>query len=327
MKYQTFFRILFICYLLSLYNFTSANTKTDTTYYEIWEIDTLENIGGHSTTVIGNPKVVSTDMGRAVQFDGVGDMLLIDANPLGNTTEYTVEIIFKPAASFPNNVDPRFVHIQDLNDPDAKRVMMEIRINSRNLWYLDGFMKTDMANLTLIDTGKVHPTEQWMHAATTYKDGVFKTYVNGIEELSGNVAYSTALVAPTAKTSLGARMNQQNWYKGIIKRFKVTQKALAPEDFLSITTPSSIIENLSQDRIQIFPTRADDFINIAVDKISTELNLKIYNTLGQVVNTMLLRSDGNEQFRINTSNLLPGLYYLVFTWADFKESVPVLIKH
>ncbi len=329
MKHFTLFRAVAVTVLICLSYLSSANSiaDTDTTYYEIWDIDTLENIGGHTTTVIGNPQVVSTDMGRAVEFDGNGDMLLIDANPLGSTTEYTVEIIFKPAASFPNNVDPRFVHIQDLNDPQAKRVMMEIRINSRNQWYLDGFMNTDIANLTLIDTGRVHPTEQWMHAATTYKDNVFKTYVNGVEELSGNVAYSAALVAPTAKTSLGARMNQQNWYKGLIKTFKVTQKALSPDEFMKIN-PTSVVQ-YSDDRLNVllFPSIADDYINLSTSLNNSNLKMNIYNSMGQLVYADFFSCKGGNNFRISTSNLASGIYYVVLNSKEINKSLPIVIEH
>jgi hypothetical protein len=125
-----------------------AERKADTTYYELWDIDTLENIGGHPTTIIGNPQVVMTDIGKAIEFDGDGDMLLIDANPLGEAKEFTIEIIFKPDGAYPQNADPRFVHIQDPDDAAQKRVMMELRITAENLWYLDGFMNTDNASLT-----------------------------------------------------------------------------------------------------------------------------------------------------------------------------------
>ena len=311
-----------ICFLPA-----KCQSESDTVNYEIWEIDTLENIGGHATTVIGNPKVVSTDMGRAVQFDGDGDMLLIDANPLGSSTEYTVEIIFKPTASYPDNVDPRFVHIQDLNDPVAKRVMMEIRINSRNQWYLDGFMKTDIANLTLIDTGLVHPTEQWMHAATTYKDGVFKTYVNGVEELSGNVAYSSALVAPTAKTSLGARMNQQNWYKGLIKRFKVTQKALSPDEFMKLTQ-TNVEQNREDNKsVQIFPSIANEYVNISTRFQSSKLKLKIYNYMGQLVYNDSFICSGANDFRVPTSDLASGIYYVVLNSKEVTKALSIVIEH
>jgi hypothetical protein len=204
----------------------------DTVYYETWDIDNLETIGGHPVTYLGDPAVVSTETGNAVEFDGDGDRLLVDANPIGTSREFTVEVIFWPDACYPENADPRFLHIQDPSDPQNKRVMIELRLNQDNECYLDGFMLTDNDDLALIDENLTHPTETWLHAAITYRDGVFKTYVNGVEELSGNVGYKELILREAGKTSLGSRMDERNWFRGKIKTVKVTRKALSPADFL-----------------------------------------------------------------------------------------------
>ena len=39
---------------------------------ETWTFDRLDRIGGHQTTMLGNPRVVETPIGKAVEFDGVG---------------------------------------------------------------------------------------------------------------------------------------------------------------------------------------------------------------------------------------------------------------
>ena len=60
----------------------------------------------------------------------------------------------------------------------------------------------------------------------------FKTFVNGVEEVSGNVSFNKVLVNKTGKVSLGGRMDQRNYYCGLIKTLKVTRKALDPKDFI-----------------------------------------------------------------------------------------------
>jgi hypothetical protein len=57
--------------------------------------------------------------------------------------------------------------------------MVELRVNEKNQCYLDAFLQTDTENLALIDSTLVHPTEQWLHAAVVYRDGVLSTYING----------------------------------------------------------------------------------------------------------------------------------------------------
>ena len=75
-----------------------AYGQSDTLYSELWDISNLEKIGGHSVSAFGNPVIVPTELGDAVEFDGEEDQLLVDFNPLMDATEFTVELIFWPAA-------------------------------------------------------------------------------------------------------------------------------------------------------------------------------------------------------------------------------------
>ncbi|MFO7668606.1 MAG: LamG-like jellyroll fold domain-containing protein [Bacteroidales bacterium] len=233
MRRHTYIRPFFALLLFLILSSIGVSIyDSDTVYYELWDISNLENFGGHTVTALGDPQVVSTEMGNAVQFDGVEDRLLVDFNPIMDAKEFTVELIFKPDACYPNQTEPRFLHIQDPDDPQAKRVMIELRINADNQCYLDGFINTDSDNLTLIDETLVHPTEVWQHVAITYKDSTFTTYFNGIKELSGTLHYTDAIVNTHGKTSLGGRMNHVSFYAGLIKTLKVTHTCLEPEDFI-----------------------------------------------------------------------------------------------
>lgn len=205
---------------------------SDSVYYEQWDISNLEIIGGHSVTTLGDPQVVSTEIGMAVLFDGDGDRLLVNFNPLMDAKEFTVELVFKPDACYPNHTEPRFVHIQDPDDPGEKRVMIELRIDADNQCYMDGFVKTDEGSLALIDESLVHATEVWQHVAITYKDSTLSTYFNGIKELSATLKYSSAIVNTLGKTSLGARMDERAYYAGLMKTLKVTHACLEPEEFI-----------------------------------------------------------------------------------------------
>lgn len=201
---------------------------------EFWSINNLKEIGGHNVTVFGNPEVVDTKLGKAVKFDGDGDMLLVDFNPLGNTTEFTVEVVLKPEAAYPENIKPRFLHFQDPDDLDAKRLMVELRVNEENQCYLDAFLNTDTSSLALIDPKLVHSTEEWLHAAVTYKNNTLTTYVNGEKQLSGSIGYKDAFINPTGKVAIGGRMNKVDYFRGLIKTLKVSKVALEPVDFIFI---------------------------------------------------------------------------------------------
>ena len=190
-----------------------------------WAVNALTSIGGWSTQVEGDPRVIAD----AVYFDGDGDRLLVDKNPLAGATEFTIEIEFKPYHAYPDNWEPRFFHIESA-DNSNRRVTIELRLNDKKQWYLDAYIKSENSQLTLIDSTKVHPVGEWFHAAITYKDRTFTSFVNGKKELEGQVDYLP--IAENAKTSIGARMNQIHWFKGEIKKVRVTHKALTTEEFL-----------------------------------------------------------------------------------------------
>jgi hypothetical protein len=48
----------------------------------VWQLDNLEEIGGHKVTVKGEPRVVETTKGKALEFDGVDDGIFLDVHPL-----------------------------------------------------------------------------------------------------------------------------------------------------------------------------------------------------------------------------------------------------
>ena len=220
--------IILVSCILPLASFAQSGK----TYSEIWELKSLRRIGGHKVEVFGNPEVVKTERGKAVEFDGIDDRLLVDFNPIGDAKEFTVEVIFKAYPAYEISNQPRFVHIQDPNDTLEKRVMVELRLTQSNEWYLDGYMLTDAGERTLQNRKLTHPIGDWYHAALTYKDNTFTTYVNGVQEVSGTISFNKVLINKTGKVSLGGRMNEINYYCGLIKTLKVTHRALDPKDFM-----------------------------------------------------------------------------------------------
>ncbi|AHM58506.1 putative lipoprotein [Flammeovirgaceae bacterium 311] len=205
---------------LSLY---AACTTTKT---EIWKLNRLELIGGHKTTVWGNPSIINTEEGgQAIEFDGIDDGLLLETNPLAGADRFTIEVIYKPYPGYPQNREQRFLHIQDPQN-DNRRILMELRLNDRDQWYPDLFIRTDSASLTLIDSTKTFPVGAWARLRLIYQEGQLKGYVNGEEVLSGEIQYMP--ISPAAKTSIGVRMNQVSWFRGAIQSVSITNQALEP---------------------------------------------------------------------------------------------------
>jgi hypothetical protein len=305
----------------------------DTVYYELWDIDNLESIGGHGLTVLGDPVIESTDLGDAIRFDGEGDQLLVDFNPIMEADEFTIELVFKPDACYPDNPDPRFLHIQDPDDPEEKRTMIELRINKNNQCYMDGFMKTDQESLALMDETLVHETEVWQHVAITYKDHILTTYFNGLEELNGEVLYTGKIINPTGKTSIGARMNNRKYFSGLIRTLKVTHAALDPSGFIFIHgqpalsssgTPltgsggTTIYPNPAHHELRLKPfPGADD-----VEKFIT-----ITDTSGRVLLVRKTAGGQNDVVTINTLGFAEGIYLVQISSGLQSEYLKLVISH
>jgi hypothetical protein len=65
---------------------------------ETWRVDNLAALGGYPVTVRGDPRVIDTPAGPAIEFDGVDDAIFLATHPLEGMSEFTVEIVFRPAA-------------------------------------------------------------------------------------------------------------------------------------------------------------------------------------------------------------------------------------
>ena len=233
MNYQLMIRSFMLFLVKSIVIFSCA-AQTGNVKSVIWELKSLKKIDGNKVQVFGNPVVVKTELGKAIKFDGVDDRILVDNNPIGSAKEFTIEVIFKADAAYEISNQPRFVHFQDPADSLQKRVMVELRLTPENKWYLDGYMLTDAGEKTLVNRTLTHPLGNWDHAALTFKGNTFTTYVNGVKEMTGQVPYNDKLVNEVGKVSMGGRMNEINYYKGLIKTLKVTHRALEPEEFMKI---------------------------------------------------------------------------------------------
>lgn len=237
---STGFKMLFAAGVLV---FLGGCAQEQSVKQQLWKFDSLDSVSGlpakppgnrqppANLQVLGNPQVIESAYGKAVAFDGDGDRLLVPNNPLDGATEFTIEIIFKPADVFPDNWEPRFFHIEAPDNPN-RRVTIELRLNDQKQWYLDTYIKSELSQSVLIDDSLVHPVEQWAHAAITYKDRQFAAYVNGKKELESDVDYLP--IAVDGLTSIGARMNQVHWFNGAILAARITHKKIAPEEFLQL---------------------------------------------------------------------------------------------
>jgi len=190
----------------------------------VWRLDSLTSIEGNQPQILGTPRLVEFADGKAIQFDGEGDALVFDTNPLARFDSFTVEVIFRPDPD--GNSEQRFVHLQEVDD---HRVLIETRVTPDGHWFLDTFLKSGESERTLYAKEFLHETGEWFHAALTYGNGRMRHYVNGIQELEGEVDFRPMM---DGQTSVGCRLNRVYWFKGSVRALSFTGRALAPSEFV-----------------------------------------------------------------------------------------------
>jgi len=201
-----------------------------TSVSELWNLDRLDNIGGHKTAVLGEPRVIDTPLGKALEFDGKGDALVIDAHPLAGARTFTLEVLFRPDGGAR---EQRFLHLNEnpaTGADDENRMLFEIRVLG-DQWFLDSYHQSGAANKALMNKQALHPVGTWYHVATVYDGQELRTYVDGVPQ----GAFAIALAPQAAgRTSIGARINKISYFKGAIRAARFTRKALAPKEFLTV---------------------------------------------------------------------------------------------
>ena len=190
-----------------------------------WKIDNLKKIGGHAVDVIGDPRVVSTDKGKALLFDGVDDGIFVANDPIAGADQFTIEALFRPDAG--GLAEQRWLHIEDTENAET-RALLEIRLNGSE-WFLDTFIKSGDDRSPLLAENFKHPVGKWFHVALVYDGAEMRHYIDGKLELSGKIA-----AKPFGKgiTSIGVRRNKVYWFKGAVAKARFTNRALSPDQFM-----------------------------------------------------------------------------------------------
>jgi hypothetical protein len=204
------------------------SSKSDGGDVELWTFDRLDRIGGHKTTVLGDPRLVDTPVGKAIEFDGVDDAILVDVHPLAGAETFTWEAIFRPDGG---KTEQRWFHLQESGSEN--RMLYEIRVIDGQ-WCLDSYNHSGDAQRALLDRNKLHPLGAWYHVAAVYDGRTFRNYVNGTEEGAAEMRFAPQ---KPGRTSIGVRINLVDYFKGAIHVARFTRRALSPAEFLRVASP------------------------------------------------------------------------------------------
>lgn len=209
----------------------AASVLAQTTNESVtWTFDRLENVGGHKTAVLGDPKVIDSPVGKAVEFDGEDDALFIENHPLAGAAAFTWEAIFRPDGG---QREQRWFHLNEYPATGAdteNRMLFEIRV-AGDQWFLDSYAQSAAASKALMNKAALHPLGEWYHVAAVYDGKVFRNYVNGVQE--GSAELQLAPHAP-GRTSVGVRINKVFYFKGAVRLARFTRRALPPSEFLKV---------------------------------------------------------------------------------------------
>jgi Concanavalin A-like lectin/glucanases superfamily len=197
---------------------------------DTWTFDRLDRVGGHPATMLGNPRVVDTPIGKAVEFDGVDDALFVDVHPLAGAATFTWEAIFRPDGG---DREQRWFHLQE--NGSENRMLFEIRVVG-DQWFLDSFNQSATGSATLMNKGSLHPLGAWYHVAAVYDGKVFTNYVNGAKDGESEVALSPQ---GPGRSSMGVRINQVYYFKGAIHSARFTRRALPPSAFQKLPSAAA----------------------------------------------------------------------------------------
>jgi alpha/beta superfamily hydrolase len=191
----------------------------------LWTFDRLDRIGGHQTTVEGNPKVIDSPVGKAVEFDGVDDALFVEAHPLAGAKAFTWEAIFRPDGG---EQAQRWFHLQETGSEN--RMLFELRVlNGR--WYFDSYLHSGESQKALIDQNKLHNILAWYHVAAVYDGREFRNYVNGVQEGAAEMSFTPQ---GAGRASVGIRINKMYPFRGAVHAARFTPRALAPGEFMKL---------------------------------------------------------------------------------------------
>ena len=193
---------------------------------ETWRFDRIDNIGGHATTVLGEPRVVETPIGKAAEFDGVDDALVVPVHPLAGASTFTWEAIFRPDGG---QREQRWFHLQE--EGSRNRLLFEIRV-VEDQWFLDSYAFSPIGEKALMNRTALHPLRRWHHVAAVYDGTTFSNYVDGVKQ--GEAQVTLAPQGP-GRTSVGVRINLVDYFKGAIHSSRFTRRALSPAEFLTVS--------------------------------------------------------------------------------------------
>jgi hypothetical protein len=296
-----------------------------------WFLDRTDSIGGFPASALKRvPQPISTPYGAALLFSWKDSTaLLVNTNPLGSDTAFTIEVFFRPDSTLLSgtNNEQRFLHIRNAAN-DNRRILLETRVLANQRWLLDSFIKSDNSNLTLVDSNTSFSISAWHHVAMTYGSGLMKQYVDGNLILSGGVKYLPIDLSP--RTSIGSRQDPRSWFNGAIRMVKFTKRVLSPQEF-TFPTIVGVGENntipIKFELFQNYPNPFNPSTIIAFTLLEgSPVKLEVFDMTGREVGVLVngYMQAGTSTVEFKAPHVSSGLYVYRLTLDGQASSKKML---
>jgi hypothetical protein len=321
-------QIFTLSIILNTLFLSTLSAQTDTSSIT-WILDRVDSIGGYQSNPYNElPTLIETSQGKAAFFDGINDGILLNCNPIGSATEFTLEVILFPDSTA-TQTQPRFLHIRRTTDQN-RRITMETRILANKQWILDTYIRSEISQCTQLDSSYTHTSGEWHHTAIVYGNHTMKQYIDGILQRSDTVTY-LPMDTDNPKISIGVRQDKLYFFKGAIRLIKISKRALVPEEFTLpiITSVPSNKEIPSKIKLlQNYPNPFNPTTEIRFEIGDWGLvTLKIFDVLGREVATLLneIKHAGDYSVQWNAERIPSGVYFYRLTTGNFSQTRKLLL--
>ena len=134
---------------------------------------------------------------------------------------------------------------------------------------------TAYANGYTLSNGASLNTDQWVHVGTTYKNGSFVLYVNGLS-VASNSSVTGGLPADTSSFTIGRKPDtNSNYFKGYLDEVRLFNKALSANELQKMVY-QEIQDNAGTTRGAIIPRNVTNFVSESSITPLPWTNLKRY---------------------------------------------------
>lgn len=186
---------------------------------------------GHTMTAVGNANISTSQSkwgGSSAYFDGSGDAVRCNhLSVAAYWTDFTIECWVYLIAGGHGNAWARIFETEAINTGGGIALVTTASDNPAKIKLHDSRTGgTDLA----IQSANTIPNTTWTHLAVTRKDGVFKLWVNGVDQGSGTA--NTNFSLSSTKLSIGSNNSATESFNGYIDEFRlINGHAIYTQDF------------------------------------------------------------------------------------------------